>query len=120
MMSFGSETSQTALAAGRKKYRRAKGQVCAICRLCQRGAASSRHCICWLSGHHLLDHLVGECEQTGRDRKPKRTGGLEIDREGEILRLLDRHVGRLGSAQSFVHQSRKLAKAEREGLAVAP
>ena len=26
---FGSETSQTALAAGREKYHRAKGQVCA-------------------------------------------------------------------------------------------
>jgi hypothetical protein len=27
---FGSETSQTALAAGREKYHQAKGQVCAI------------------------------------------------------------------------------------------
>jgi hypothetical protein len=34
-VSFGSETSQTALAAGREKYHRAKGQVCAHQRTCR-------------------------------------------------------------------------------------
>ena len=37
----------------------------------------------------LLDRLVGNCEQAGWNGEPQRTGGLEIDREGEILRLLD-------------------------------
>ena len=39
--------------------------------------------------------------------------------ECELLRLLDRQVGRLGSAQNFVHQDGKLTKAQREALAVA-
>jgi hypothetical protein len=43
---FGSETSQTALAAGRGKYHRAKGQVCARMGLPPRSlAADAHHCI---------------------------------------------------------------------------
>jgi hypothetical protein len=34
------ETSQTASAAGREKYHRAKGQVCAMCGPCQPGRAA--------------------------------------------------------------------------------
>jgi len=39
--------------------------------------------------------------------------------ECELLRLLDRHGGGPGSAQNFVQDGRKLAKAEREVLTVA-
>ena len=44
---------------------------------------------CTAANYALFDRLVGECEQAGWDGEPQRTGGLEIDCEGEILRLLD-------------------------------
>src|SRR5215211_2669059 len=51
---------------------------------------------------HLFDHLVGAREQRGRDVEPERLGGLDVDHELELGRLLDRDVGWLRSAQNLV------------------
>src|SRR3954447_12978666 len=50
----------------------------------------------------LLDYLVGAQQECFGDRQPERLGGHQIDDEIELVRLLDREVGRLGSAQNFV------------------
>jgi hypothetical protein len=41
----------------------------------------------------LFDHLIGAGEQRGRHRQAQRLGGLEIDREFDLRRLLDRQIG---------------------------
>src|SRR5262249_51604361 len=43
---------------------------------------------------HLFDHLVGDVQQTKWHSEPKRFGGLEVDDQIELRRLLDRQVGR--------------------------
>ena len=50
----------------------------------------------------LLDHFVGEREQCRRDRETKCSGSLEIDRQFEFGRLLDRKIGRFGAFQNPV------------------
>src|SRR5262245_65936011 len=55
--------------------------------------ATSRHMQCGKTAL-LFDHLVGAGEQRRRV-KPKRLGGLEVDRQFELGRLLHRKVGRL-------------------------
>src|SRR3712207_2774486 len=41
-----------------------------------------------------FDHLIGAGEQRGRDRQAERFGSLEIDRDAEPCRLLERQVCR--------------------------
>jgi hypothetical protein len=36
--------------------------------------------------------VVGKCQQGGRHGNAKRLGGLEIDNEGKLARLLDRKI----------------------------
>jgi hypothetical protein len=48
----------------------------------------------------LLDHLVGEREQRGRNGEAESLGSLNIDHQLELDRLLDRHVGRLLSFEN--------------------
>ena len=50
----------------------------------------------------LFDQLVGAQEEGLRDRQPERLGGLEIDDQLELRRLLDRKIGRLGTLQDSV------------------
>jgi hypothetical protein len=45
---------------------------------------------------HLRDNLIRAQEQRRRDRQPKRLGGLEIDDQLELRRLLDGKIARLG------------------------
>src|SRR5262249_47401856 len=51
----------------------------------------------------LFDHLVGEREQLGRNVEAQHLGGLEIDDQLELGRLLDGEVGGLGAFQYLVH-----------------
>src|SRR5947207_2337985 len=59
---------------------------------------------------HSLDHLVGTGEQYRRHSNAKCPGGLHIDDQLEMGRLLDRQVGRPGAFQDFVDVHRSLAK----------
>jgi hypothetical protein len=46
-----------------------------------------------------FDHLVGAQQERFGDRQTKRVRSGQIDDEIEFVRLLDRDIGRLGSAQ---------------------
>src|SRR5438093_12328681 len=52
---------------------------------------------------HSLDHLVGAQEERLGDRQAKRLGGVQIDDEIELGRLLDRDVAWLGPSQNLVN-----------------
>jgi hypothetical protein len=52
----------------------------------------------------LLEHLVGAGEHGVRHRKAKCFGGLEIDHELVLGRLLDRNVARLRTAQNLANE----------------
>jgi hypothetical protein len=54
-------------------------------------------------GPPLLDHLIRLDQHRLRDRQPKRLGGLEIDDELELGRLLDWQVGGLGALQDLIY-----------------
>src|SRR6266542_1610521 len=52
----------------------------------------------------LFDHPFGTHQKRLRDRETKRFGGLEVDDELELRRLLDRQVSRLNSFKNAVHE----------------
>jgi hypothetical protein len=51
---------------------------------------------------HSFDHLVGNREQLVWNLEAKRLGGLEIDGQLELRRLLNGKIGRLGSLQDAI------------------
>src|SRR5215469_695171 len=51
----------------------------------------------------LFDDLVGAAEQRVWDGEAERLGGLEVDDELELCRLLDWQIGRLRTLQDLVH-----------------
>jgi hypothetical protein len=51
----------------------------------------------------LLDHLIGQEEQRWRHRDPQYLGGLQVNDQLELRRLLHRQVGGLGTLQDLVH-----------------
>ena len=51
----------------------------------------------------LLNHLIGAREQRRRNREPERFCRLQIDDEVELVRLIDRHLGRNTSAKNAIH-----------------
>src|SRR5262249_47726423 len=56
--------------------------------------------------HDLLDDLVGPQQQRRRDREAERLGGLEVDDELELGRLLHRKIGGLGTFQDLIYIGR--------------
>src|SRR5215475_16141386 len=50
----------------------------------------------------LPDHLVRAQQQRLPDRQPEGLGGLQVDREPVLGRLLDRKIARIGASQNLV------------------
>ena len=50
----------------------------------------------------LLDHLIGQEEQRGGYRQPERLGGLEVDDQLELQRLLHGQLRGLGAFEDLV------------------
>src|SRR4029077_3996740 len=50
-----------------------------------------------------LDYLVSACQQCRRHRNTQCMGGLEIDHQLELGRLLDRNLRRLCALQNLLH-----------------
>src|SRR3954469_9345972 len=55
-------------------------------------------------------HLIGAGKERGRDRKTEGFGGLEIDHQFELCRLLDRKVARLRAIKNLVDENRGSTK----------
>src|SRR5207244_3091731 len=53
-----------------------------------------------------MDHLVRPLHQRRRDRQPEGLGGLEVDDQVELGRLLHGQVGGLGALEDLVHVGR--------------
>src|SRR5215469_11729849 len=60
-----------------------------------------------------FDNLVGAGEDRRRDRQAESPGGLEVHNQLELGRLLDRQVGRLGTAQDFIYENSSSLKVVR-------
>jgi hypothetical protein len=58
----------------------------------------------------LLDHLVRPQQQGLRDRQAQRLGGLEVNDQLELGRLLDGEVGGLGTLEDSVRRTSRRAK----------
>src|SRR5262245_66684602 len=58
----------------------------------------------------LFNHLVGTDEQCGREGDAQRPGGLEVEDEIELRRLLYRKLARLRALQDLVHIVRRALK----------
>jgi hypothetical protein len=52
------------------------------------------------------DHVGRLEEEDWGDGQAERLGGLEVNQQLELHRLLDRQIGRLGAFQDFVHVGR--------------
>jgi len=50
-----------------------------------------------------FDHLVGAGKQRRRHGDPEVFGGLQVDKELEPRRLLDREISGLGTLQNFIN-----------------
>jgi hypothetical protein len=61
-----------------------------------------------------FDHLVGEQQHGLRNVQPERLGGLEVDYEFELGRLLNRQIARVGTFQNAIDVPRCLAKLFRQ------
>jgi hypothetical protein len=55
----------------------------------------------------LLDHLVGACEQRGRDGEAERLRGLDIDDKLEFGRLFDRQIAGIGALENSIRNRRQ-------------
>src|SRR5882724_5141305 len=60
--------------------------------------------------HRLLDHLIRPRQQRRRDRQAEGLGGLEVDDQLELRRLLDGQIARLGALENLVHVGRGAPK----------
>src|SRR5499426_3154954 len=65
-----------------------------------------------------LDDLVGAMQKRGRDREPERLGGLEIDNQLELRRLLYGEIRGLGALEDLVHVDRGAPPDVRQSRAV--
>ena len=52
----------------------------------------------------LLDHLIRPLQKRRRDRQAEGLGGLEVDDQLELRRLLDGQLGGLGALENLVHE----------------
>src|SRR4029079_18652656 len=93
----------------------AKTTMPAQCRLCSQlrnyhsTAANVAMCLSATSYPILFDHLVGNAEQPGREGKAERLGGLHVDHQLELSRLLDRQLSHLGAPEDAVNVVRRLS-----------
>src|SRR5438552_17898977 len=58
-------------------------------------------------GDPSLNDLVRPLQQRRRDRQPERLGGLEVDHQLELRRLLNGEVARFGALQDLVDEDRR-------------
>src|SRR2546429_8091164 len=83
-------------------------------RRCSRGCLATSSCVGMSASFRfcvgskdkratLLNNLVCSQEQRPRDRQAERLGGLQVDDQLELRRLLDGKVGRFGTFEDSVH-----------------
>jgi len=71
---------------------------------CMLGEAVKRPAATPFHGDTLSDHPGCLAEDDWRDRDPERLGGLQVDDEIELDRLLDGKVSRFGALEDFVYK----------------
>src|ERR1700720_413153 len=57
-----------------------------------------------------LDDLVGPLQERRRDRQAEGLGGLQVEGEFELRRLLDGKISRLGASQNLVYIDRTTSR----------
>src|SRR6266545_5058554 len=72
-----------------------------------------------LRGRELLEHLVGAAEQRERHGEAQRPGGLEVDEQLDLGRLLHRQVGRLVALENPAAVDTDLTVRVRQTAAIA-
>ena len=65
---------------------------------------------CIAANNTLFDHLIGAREQRRWHSHAECLGGLQVDNERELRRLLDRKVGGLGAFENTIDIGRRLAE----------
>src|SRR5207245_5241188 len=63
--------------------------------------SSTQELAAWVE-RALFEHVVGPQQECLLDREAERLGGLQVDDQLELRRLLDREVGRLGPLENLV------------------